>query len=459
MQVQNFNDLPLSKDVLRGIRALGFEKPSPIQAQSIVPMLEGRDVIGQAQTGTGKTAAFGIPMIESIDLSENRVQGLVLAPTRELAVQIADHLMKLSRYTGVKVCPIYGGEKINKQINKLRRGVHIVIGTPGRTIDHLQRGTLNLRAVKMVVLDEADRMLDMGFVKDINKILDRVPKTKQTSLFSATMDRNVWKICNKYMRKPEKILVSKDEITLEQIAQRYVRVDHQSRFPILRELIADMGIKKAIIFTKTKRGAYRLSKQLKNNSYNAGALHGDLTQAQRDKVTRNFRKDKIDFLAATDIAARGLDIGGITHIINYNMPMETSSYFHRIGRTARMETEGTSILFVAHGEESSFDEIKAQTNLEITELKTSVEVQEGPPKRHKAICRKCKTEFTLPFKPKDERPVYCLPCMKARRRASGGSHGPGGYRGRSGGSRGSGRSRGSGGSRGSRGQGGRRRRH
>lgn len=440
MQVQNFNDLPLSKDVLRGIKALGFEKPSPIQAQSIMPLLEGRDVIGQAQTGTGKTAAFGIPMIEGVDLSDNRVQGLILAPTRELAIQIADHIMRLSRYTGVKVCPIYGGEKINKQINRLRRGVHIVVGTPGRVIDHLQRGTLKLRAVKMVVLDEADRMLDMGFVKDINKILDKTPQKKQTSLFSATMDRNIWKICNKYMSKPEKILVSKDEITLEQIDQKFVRVDTSSRFPILKELIKEQKIRKAIIFTRTKRGAYRLSKQLKNNGYNAGALHGDLTQAQRDRITRNFRKDKVDFLAATDIAARGLDIGGITHIVNYNMPMETNSYFHRIGRTARMENEGTSILFVAHGEESAFDDIKAQTNLKITELKTSIEVKAGPPKRYKAICRKCKTEFTLPFKPKDERPVYCLPCLKSKRRGAGGSYRAGGYRG----------SRGSSGSRGQR---------
>ena len=444
MQIQNFNDLPLSRDVLKGIKALGFKTPSPIQAESIMPLLEGRDVIGQAQTGTGKTAAFGIPMIEGVDLSDKSVQGLILAPTRELAIQIADHLMRLSRYTGVKICPIYGGEKINKQINQLKRGVHIVVGTPGRVIDHIQRGTLRLRAVKMVVLDEADRMLDMGFVKDINKILDKTPKKKQMSLFSATMDRNIWKICNKYMIKPEKILVSKDEVTLEQIDQKFIRVDNSSRFPILKELIEEQGIRKAIVFTRTKRGAYRLSKQLKNNGYNAGALHGDLTQSQRDKVTRNFRKDKVDFLAATDIAARGLDIGGITHIVNYNMPMETTSYFHRIGRTARMETEGTSILFVAHGEESAFDDIKARTNLNITELKTSVEVQTGPPKKYKAICRKCKTGFTLPFKPKDERPVYCLPCLKSKRRSSGGSYGPGGYRG-------------SGGSRGKRGQ--RRRKH
>ena len=237
MQIQNFNDLPLSRDVLKGIKALGFKTPSPIQAESIMPLLEGRDVIGQAQTGTGKTAAFGIPMIEGVDLSDKSVQGLILAPTRELAIQIADHLMRLSRYTGVKICPIYGGEKINKQINQLKRGVHIVVGTPGRVIDHIQRGTLRLRAVKMVVLDEADRMLDMGFVKDINKILDKTPKKKQMSLFSATMDRNIWKICNKYMIKPEKILVSKDEVTLEQIDQKFIRVDNSSRLSIIKELI------------------------------------------------------------------------------------------------------------------------------------------------------------------------------------------------------------------------------
>jgi len=416
MQVQDFNDLPLSEDVLRGIKDLGFEKPSPIQAQSIIPLLQGRDVIGQAQTGTGKTAAFGIPMVESIDLLDRRVQGLVLAPTRELAIQIAGHLSKISRYTGIRVCPIYGGEKINRQIRQLKSGVHIVVGTPGRIIDHLERGTLKLKDVHMVVIDEADRMLDMGFVKDINKILDRVPQHKQTSLFSATMDRNIWKICNKYMHRPEKILVSKDEIALEQIHQRYVKVDPSSRYPILMELIADQGIRKAIIFTRTKRGAHQLARKLKRSGYNADALHGNLSQPQRDRVTRSFRKHKIDFLVATDIAARGLDITGITHIVNYNIPRETLSYFHRIGRTARMEAEGTAITFVAHGEEKAMADIKAHTSTSITELTTNVRVKSGPPQKHRAICRKCKAEFDLPFKPTDGRPVYCLPCLKTRKR-------------------------------------------
>ena len=385
--------------MLKGINSLGFKTPSPIQAQSIIPILKGRDVIGQAQTGTGKTAAFSIPMIEAINISERKVQGLVLAPTRELAIQIADHIYKISKFTGIRVTPIYGGQKINRQIRTLKSGVHIVVGTPGRIIDHLERGTLKLKEVSMVVLDEADRMLDMGFIKDINKILDRVPQNKQISLFSATMDRNIWKICNKYMNNPEKILVSKDEITLEQIHQRYVNVDSSSRYPILKELIRDQVIRKAIIFTRTKRGAHKLARNLKRSGYNADALHGNLSQPQRDRVTRGFRANKIDFLVATDIAARGLDITGITHIINYNIPRETLSYFHRIGRTARMEAEGTAITFVAHGEKKAMDDIMAHTNMKITELKTTVSVNFGPPNKYKAICRKCKTEFDLPFKP------------------------------------------------------------
>jgi len=416
MQVQDFSDLHLSDDVLRGIRELGFKNPTPIQAQSILPLLKGRDVIGQAQTGTGKTAAFGIPMVQSIDLLLRRPQGLVLAPTRELAIQIADHIYQISRYTGIKVTAIYGGEKINKQIRKLKSGTHIVVGTPGRIIDHLQRGTLKLRDVHMVVLDEADRMLDMGFIKDINKILDRIPKHKQTSLFSATMDKNIWKICDKYMNSPEKILVSKDEIALEQINQRYVKVDASSRYPILLELIKTQKIRKAIIFTRTKRGAHKLATNLKRRGHNADSLHGNLSQPQRDRVTRNFRNHRIDLLVATDIAARGLDITGITHIVNYNIPRETLSYFHRIGRTARMKAEGTAITFVAHDEMKALKDIKARTSLEITELKTTVTVRSGPPQKHRGICRKCRTEFDLPFKPTTGRPVYCIPCLKTRRR-------------------------------------------
>ncbi|MDH5450285.1 MAG: DEAD/DEAH box helicase, partial [Candidatus Bathyarchaeota archaeon] len=221
MQIQYFKDLPLDPRVMKGIEELGFSNLFPIQAQAIIPLLEGKDVIGQAQTGTGKTAAFGIPMVERLDPKINRVQGLVLEPARELAIQVAEHINSLCRYAAFKVLPIYGGESIQKQIYALERGVHIVVGTPGRIIDHIKRGTLNLRSVKIVVLDEADRMLDMGFIDDIEYILSKVPADRQTSLFSATIDQSAMSVCNRYMKTPEKILVSKDEIALTQINQHY----------------------------------------------------------------------------------------------------------------------------------------------------------------------------------------------------------------------------------------------
>jgi CxxC-x17-CxxC domain-containing protein len=267
----------------------------------------------------------------------------------------------------------------------------------------------------MVVLDEADRMLDMGFIKDINRILSKVPSGKQTSLFSATIDQNIWRICNEYMDNPEKILVSKDEIALEQINQKYVKVDHNNRYPILRELISDQQVQKAIIFTRTRRGAYRLSKKLKKNGHNARALHGELSQNQRDRVTQSFRKDRVNFLVATDIASRGLDINGITHIINYNIPHQANTYFHRIGRTARMENEGTAITLVARDEGDRLASIKNKTSTSITELKTSINVKSNPKKKYNAICHNSKKKFRLSFKPTNGRPVYCPRCFSSRK--------------------------------------------
>jgi ATP-dependent RNA helicase DeaD len=296
MQIECFEDLPLSKEILDGIEDLGFSNLFPIQAQAIIPLLEGKDVIGQAQTGTGKTAAFSIPMVESIDPNNRIVQGLVLAPTRELAIQIAEHINRICKYTPLKVLPVYGGAPIQKQIRALRKGVHIVVGTPGRIIDHLKRGTLYLSAAKFVVLDEADRMLDMGFVKDIEYILSKTPVNRQTSLFSATIDRSVMDICHRYMKNPEKILVSKDEIALTQIAQYYMIVNPKDKVEILCKIIYDNHIKRAVLFCKTRRGTNKLARKLKNQGYNAKPLHGGLTQGQRDSVTNAFRKRKIQFL-------------------------------------------------------------------------------------------------------------------------------------------------------------------
>lgn len=368
MQIQNFEDLPLSSEIMKGIEELGFGSLFPIQAQAIIPLLKGKDVIGQAQTGTGKTAAFGIPMVERLNTKINNVQGLVLEPTRELAMQIARHISRFGKYTMVKVLPIYGGESIQKQIHELKNGVHIVVGTPGRVIDHLKRGTLDLVSVKIVVLDEADRMLDMGFIDDIRYILSRTPADRQTSLFSATIDQQVMNVCHRYMRSPEKILVSKDEIALTHMDQYYTVVNPYDKFEVLCNILDKDQINRAIIFCRTRIGTNILADKLRAQGYDAKPLHAGFTQPQRDFVIDSFRKGKLNLLVATDVAARGLDIEGITHIINYDVPLDALVYFHRIGRTARMGLEGTSITLVGYGELTGFNNIKALTKTEIKEI-------------------------------------------------------------------------------------------
>jgi ATP-dependent RNA helicase DeaD len=368
MQIQYFKDLPLSMEVMKGIEELGFSNLFPIQAEAITPLLEGRDVIGQAQTGTGKTAAFGIPMIERLNPELGNVQGLVLVPTRELAVQVAEHISRFGKYTNLKVLAVYGGEPIGKQIHALKSGVQIVVGTPGRIIDLLERRILNLALVKVVVLDEADRMLDMGFIDDIEFILSKVPSNRQTSLFSATIDQSVMKICKRYMKNPEKILVSKDEIALSQITQYYMVVNPHNKFEILCNILDENHIERAIIFCKTRLETGMLADKLRKRGYDARPLHAGFTQSQRDFVTNSFRKGKLKLLVATDVAARGLDIQGITHIINYDVPLDALVYFHRIGRTARKGEEGTAITLVGYGELTNFNNIKALTKTTIEEI-------------------------------------------------------------------------------------------
>jgi len=416
MQIKCFEDLPLSQQIMNGIEELGFSNLFPIQAQAIIPLLEGKDVIGQAQTGTGKTAAFGIPMVERLNPKNKSVQGLVLEPTRELAIQVAEHISRISRYAAFKVLPIYGGNPIQSQIYALERGVHIVVGTPGRIIDHLKRGTLDLASVKIVVLDEADRMLDMGFIDDIEYILSNVPINRQTSLFSATIDQSVMNVCNRYMKKPEKILVSKDEIALTQIDQYYMVVNPKNKFQILCNILDENHIERAIIFCKTRIGTNKLADRLRTQGYDAKPLHGGLTQAQRDFVSNSFRKGKMKLLVATDVAARGLDIQGITHIINYDIPLDALVYFHRIGRTARMGREGTAITLVGYGEMPELDQIRALTNTTIEEMESEIQVSyRESPETHKAVCTDCGDECQVPFKPDPSRPVYCRECWAKRR--------------------------------------------
>jgi ATP-dependent RNA helicase DeaD len=371
MEMQSFKDLPLSGEVLRSVEELGFENLFPIQAQAIIPLLEGKDVIGQAQTGTGKTAAFGVPMVERLNPEIRQVQGLVLVPTRELAVQVADNLKLFAKYAKLRVLPVYGGEPIHRQIQALTSGVHIVVGTPGRLIDLIKRRVLNLSTVKIVVLDEADRMLDMGFIEDIEYILARTPSNRQTSLFSATIDQTVMSICNKYMKNPEKILVSKDEIALTQMKQYYIVVNSHSKYEALCDILRENHIGKAIIFCRTRRGTSAIADKLGRDRYNVEALHAGFSQPQRDRVINAFRDGKLTLLVATDVAARGLDIEGITHIINYDVPLDALVYFHRIGRTARMGNDGTAITLVSYGELSYFNNIKALTKTTIDEMASS----------------------------------------------------------------------------------------
>ncbi|UCH31269.1 MAG: DEAD/DEAH box helicase [Candidatus Bathyarchaeota archaeon] len=363
-------DLPLSSKVLKGVEELGFNELFPIQSQAIIPLLDGKDVIGQAQTGTGKTAAFGIPMVECLNSELKKVQGLILEPTRELTIQVADHLRQFSKYAALKVLPIYGGDPIHKQVSALERGVHIIVGTPGRIIDHLKRRTLDLRSVKVIVLDEADRMLDMGFIEDVEYILSKVPTQRQTNLFSATIDQSVMSLCHRYMTNPKKIFVSKDEIALEQIDQYYMVVNPANKFRILRSILDENHIGRAIIFCRTRKYTTLLSDRLKALGYDAKPLHAGYSQRQREFVINLFRKGKLNLLVATDVAARGLDIEGITHIINYDVPMEALVYFHRIGRTARMGREGTAITLVGYGDLDQFTSIKELTRTTISQLET-----------------------------------------------------------------------------------------
>jgi ATP-dependent RNA helicase DeaD len=371
MQVEYFKDLPISSQVLKSIEELGFSNLFPIQAQAITPLLEGRDVIGQAQTGTGKTAAFGIPMIERVNSGINNVQGLVLVPTRELAVQVAQHIGQLAKYARLRVLPVYGGESIEKQVRALRSGVQIVVGTPGRIIDLLERRILNLASVKIIVLDEADRMLDMGFIEDIEFILSRVSSNRQTSLFSATIDQTVMNVCNRYMKNPEKILVSKDEIALTQMNQYYTIVNSHDKLKTLCKILDENHIGRAIIFCRTRTETSILAETLRSRGYDAKPLHAGFTQSQRDFVINLFRNRKLKLLIATDVAARGLDIQGITHIINYDVPLDALVYFHRIGRTARVGGEGTAITLVSYGELSDFNNIKALTKTKIEKMADS----------------------------------------------------------------------------------------
>ena len=346
MEINKFNELEINEGIMRSIEDLGYEQPSPIQAKAIPVMLEGHDVIGQAQTGTGKTAAFSIPLLERIDVNSKKLQAVVLCPTRELAIQVSEEMRKLTKYmSGLRTLPIYGGQPINRQIKALKGGVQVIIGTPGRVIDHINRKTLKMDNVKMVVLDEADEMLDMGFREDIETILTNVPEDRQTALFSATMPKSILELTQKYQKDPVHIKVVRKELTVSNIKQYYIETRNSNRLEVLTRIIDVYNPKLTVVFTNTKKGADELVSNLQARGYGADSLHGDMKQVQRDIVMDKFRAGTIDILVATDVAARGIDIDDVECVVNYELPQDEEYYVHRIGRTGRAGRNGIAFSF------------------------------------------------------------------------------------------------------------------
>ncbi|QSZ66477.1 DEAD/DEAH box helicase [Methanofollis aquaemaris] len=342
-----FSSFPISPNILKAIEDMGFEEPTPIQKLAIPQILEGKDVTGQAQTGTGKTAAFGIPLVEKISPEDPRTQALILSPTRELALQTSGEIKRLSRHQGnLSVVPIYGGQPIGRQFGALRHGAQIIVGTPGRVIDHLERGTLSLDAVQTVVLDEADQMLDMGFREDIERILSETPEDRQTVLFSATMPGPIRDISRRFQRDPAFVRVQQKEMTVPQVEQLSVTVRGREKPEVLSMLLQIYNPELTIVFCNTKQGVDDLTTQLHTLGVRAEALHGGMKQVQRDRVMGRFRNDAIDVLIATDVAARGIDVEDVELVINYDLPQDIEYYIHRIGRTARAGRGGRAITFV-----------------------------------------------------------------------------------------------------------------
>ena len=347
MEGFKFEELRISKEMQRAIKDMGFEEASPIQAQAIPSLLEGKDVIGQSQTGTGKTAAFGIPTIEMINPHKKKIQSIVLCPTRELAIQVAEELKKLSKYKrGIGIIPIYGGQPIERQIKVLEKGVQIVIGTPGRLKDHINRGTVKLDNIRSVILDEADEMLDMGFRDDIEFILNRMPKEKQTILFSATMPRPILEITKRFQRNPVYLKAVHKELTVPLIEQYYMEVREHNKCEVLSRLVDKYNPRLSLVFTNTKRKVDEVVANLQARGYLADGLHGDMNQSQRDTVMKKFRCGIVEILVATDVAARGIDVDDVDAVFNYDIPQDLEYYVHRIGRTGRAGRDGKAFTFV-----------------------------------------------------------------------------------------------------------------
>lgn len=376
--MEKFNILGVSKDIIRALNDMGFEEPTPIQQQGIPALMRGEDLIGQAQTGTGKTAAFGIPLIQKVQGAAT-TQGIILTPTRELAIQVAEELNKIGQFTDVHALPIYGGQDIGRQIKALKRNPQIIVATPGRLMDHMERRTIRLQTITTVVLDEADEMLNMGFVEDIEKILSATPADRQTVLFSATMPRQIQNLAQRFLRNPALVQIKAKEMTIPLVEQQYIELHDREKFDVLCRLLDIQPSESVIIFARTKRRVDELAEGLKKRGYSAEGIHGDLTQAKRDSVLRQFREGIVDILVATDVAARGLDISGVTHVYNFDIPQDHESYVHRIGRTGRAGQTGLALTFVIPRELDHLRSIERITHRKIVRIPapTMIDALEG----------------------------------------------------------------------------------
>ena len=367
--IPQFRELGLSEPILQSLQELGYETPSPIQAESIPLLLDGCDLLGQAQTGTGKTAAFALPLLNNIDLSSKATQLLVLAPTRELAIQVSEAFQSYARHLkGFHVLPIYGGQSMGQQLRQLQRGAQIVVGTPGRVMDHIRRGTLNLDTLKALVLDEADEMLKMGFIDDIEWILEHTPEERQIALFSATMPEVIRKVAHRHLKNPREVRIKAKTTTVDTIEQSYWLVSGLNKLDGLTRILETEESDGLIIFVRTKTSSVELAEKLEARGYASAPLHGDMTQALRERTVEKLREGSLDIVVATDVAARGLDVERISHVVNYDIPYDTEAYVHRIGRTGRAGRKGKAILFVANRERRMLRSIERATRQTIQQL-------------------------------------------------------------------------------------------
>lgn len=370
-----FTELGLSDSLLKAVTRAGYEEATPIQAETIPMVLDGKDVIGQAQTGTGKTAAFALPILQRLDFDNPNIQALVISPTRELAIQTQEEIFRLGKDERAKVQVVYGGSDIRRQIRNLKQHPQVIVGTPGRLLDHIRRGTVKLDHVKMLVLDEADEMLDMGFLDDIESIIKQVPSERQTMLFSATMPPEIKRIGVQFMHEPHHVKIKAKELTADTVDQYYVKAKEFEKFDIMTRLFDVQAPELTIVFGRTKRRVDELSKGLEARGYNAAGIHGDLSQQRRTQIMRQFKAGKLDILVATDVAARGLDVSGVTHVYNYDIPQDPDSYVHRVGRTGRAGHKGVSLTFVTPNEMEYLRVIEKLTKKRMLPLKPPTDAE------------------------------------------------------------------------------------